>query len=331
MIAFTPRWSRLHSRRRTWRVRLAGYEQAQALAFPWRPLALVHRRPRTFAARTADRAEPSPAPTRPVHVTTHVTQERWRILPGTRLERVVSHVQQMDLHVSHRQFLLMRDARRTFSTATVLRLGAAGKAASQPAHRRLATSRATLPPSLAIADRTVLHSEHRVRLSFHRHLAPAVPYGRRDAVDPVRAPGHGSIAPVVVPAAPVVRDLRAGSVARRLATRAASATHAALHDKPAPPFGAGPPPVPMVVRRPPVDSRQAEAAPIAVGSRAGASTAAVAAAAAEPPQLRAAAWPPVPAPERQLNLDGPAIDRLAEDVMSRIDRRLRIERERRGL
>jgi hypothetical protein len=32
-----------------------------------------------------------------------------------------------------------------------------------------------------------------------------------------------------------------------------------------------------------------------------------------------------------MKLDGPAIDRLAEDVMQRIDRRLRIERERRGL
>jgi hypothetical protein len=32
-----------------------------------------------------------------------------------------------------------------------------------------------------------------------------------------------------------------------------------------------------------------------------------------------------------LALDGPALDRLAEDVMSRIDRRIRIERERRGL
>jgi hypothetical protein len=32
-----------------------------------------------------------------------------------------------------------------------------------------------------------------------------------------------------------------------------------------------------------------------------------------------------------LKLDGPAIDRLAEDVMQRIDRRIRIERERRGM
>lgn len=32
-----------------------------------------------------------------------------------------------------------------------------------------------------------------------------------------------------------------------------------------------------------------------------------------------------------LAFDGPALDRLAEDVMSRIDRRIRIERERRGL
>jgi hypothetical protein len=30
-------------------------------------------------------------------------------------------------------------------------------------------------------------------------------------------------------------------------------------------------------------------------------------------------------------LSGPAIDRLAEDVMHRIERRIRIERERRGL
>jgi hypothetical protein len=32
-----------------------------------------------------------------------------------------------------------------------------------------------------------------------------------------------------------------------------------------------------------------------------------------------------------LALDGPIIDRLAEDVMQRIERRLRIERERRGI
>jgi hypothetical protein len=32
-----------------------------------------------------------------------------------------------------------------------------------------------------------------------------------------------------------------------------------------------------------------------------------------------------------LKLDGPALDRLAEDVMKRIDRRMRIERERRGI
>jgi hypothetical protein len=32
-----------------------------------------------------------------------------------------------------------------------------------------------------------------------------------------------------------------------------------------------------------------------------------------------------------LTFDGPALDRLAEDVMQRIDRRMRIERERRGL
>ena len=36
-------------------------------------------------------------------------------------------------------------------------------------------------------------------------------------------------------------------------------------------------------------------------------------------------------PPAILKLDGPAIDRLAEDVMQRIDRRVRIERERRGL
>jgi hypothetical protein len=30
-------------------------------------------------------------------------------------------------------------------------------------------------------------------------------------------------------------------------------------------------------------------------------------------------------------LDGPAIDRLADNVMQRIERRIRIERERRGL
>jgi hypothetical protein len=32
-----------------------------------------------------------------------------------------------------------------------------------------------------------------------------------------------------------------------------------------------------------------------------------------------------------LALTGPAMDRLAEDVMQRIERRIRIERERRGL
>ena len=36
-------------------------------------------------------------------------------------------------------------------------------------------------------------------------------------------------------------------------------------------------------------------------------------------------------PPGTLKLDGPAIDRLAEDVMQRIDRRIRIERERRGM
>jgi hypothetical protein len=264
-------------------------------------------------------------------VTTHVTRERWRILPGTRLDRVVSHVQQIDLHVSHRQFLLTRDARCTFNTATILRLGSAGKAVPQPVHRHLTTSRATPPPSFAIADRTV-HSEHRVRLSFHRHLATAASYGRPNAVDPVSAPAHGSIAPapIVIPAGPVVRDLRAGPVVRRLARRAVLAADA-LHDTPAAPFGAGPPPVPMVVRRPPVESRQAEAAPVAAGMRARGASAADTAATAEPPQARATAWPHLAAPERQLNLDGAAIDRLAEDVMHRIDRRLRIERERRGL
>jgi hypothetical protein len=65
--------------------------------------------------------------------------------------------------------------------------------------------------------------------------------------------------------------------------------------------------------------------------RARGASAADTAATAEPPQARATAWPHLAAPERQLNLDGAAIDRLAEDVMHRIDRRLRIERERRGL
>lgn len=37
------------------------------------------------------------------------------------------------------------------------------------------------------------------------------------------------------------------------------------------------------------------------------------------------------APAAALKLDGPAIDRLTEDVIERIDRRMRIERERRGL
>jgi hypothetical protein len=32
-----------------------------------------------------------------------------------------------------------------------------------------------------------------------------------------------------------------------------------------------------------------------------------------------------------VTIEGPALDRLAEDVMQRIDRRLRIERERRGM
>jgi hypothetical protein len=44
--------------------------------------------------------------------------------------------------------------------------------------------------------------------------------------------------------------------------------------------------------------------------------------------VRSAAVAP---PAAILKLDGPAIDRLAEDVIQRIDRRLRIERERRGL
>jgi hypothetical protein len=41
--------------------------------------------------------------------------------------------------------------------------------------------------------------------------------------------------------------------------------------------------------------------------------------------VASAVAPPAPA------LSGPAIDRLAEDVMQRIERRIRIERERRGL
>jgi hypothetical protein len=36
-------------------------------------------------------------------------------------------------------------------------------------------------------------------------------------------------------------------------------------------------------------------------------------------------------PARLPVFEGPALDRLADDVMQRIDRRVRIERERRGL
>jgi len=45
-------------------------------------------------------------------------------------------------------------------------------------------------------------------------------------------------------------------------------------------------------------------------------------------ELRPLPPPPAPAP---LVLTGPAVDRLAEDVIARIERRARIERERRGL
>jgi len=40
-----------------------------------------------------------------------------------------------------------------------------------------------------------------------------------------------------------------------------------------------------------------------------------------------------PSPEalRQMILDNPTTERLAEDVLRRVDRRLRIERERRGI
>jgi hypothetical protein len=37
------------------------------------------------------------------------------------------------------------------------------------------------------------------------------------------------------------------------------------------------------------------------------------------------------APPPPLVLTGPVVDRLAEDVIARIERRMRIERERRGL
>jgi hypothetical protein len=244
----------------------------------------------------------------------------------------MSRVQQMDLHVSHRQSLLTRDERRTFNMATILRHASVRNTIAPPAvYRRLATSGATPRPSFAAPDRLARHSDDRVQWFFHPHLVTAAP-GRRDAVDRASVPAPGPIAgaSVVVPVGPVARDLAVRPVARRLMRRAGSVTDAALDAKPAPPFGAGPVPVPMVMRRPPVESRQAEAAPVAVGSRAGAGSAAATAAVAGPPQARATAWPHVPAPQR-LNLDGPAIDRLAEDVMHRIDRRLRIERERRGL
>jgi hypothetical protein len=55
------------------------------------------------------------------------------------------------------------------------------------------------------------------------------------------------------------------------------------------------------------------------------------AAAPEAGAFTAAASRPVvqlPAPAR---LEGPALDRLAEDVIQRIERRIRIERERRGI
>jgi hypothetical protein len=51
------------------------------------------------------------------------------------------------------------------------------------------------------------------------------------------------------------------------------------------------------------------------------------ASAGQTPALRALPAPLPPA----FSLDGPAIDRLADDVMQRIERRLRIERERRGM
>jgi hypothetical protein len=49
--------------------------------------------------------------------------------------------------------------------------------------------------------------------------------------------------------------------------------------------------------------------------------------AVQPSAARALPVPPTPA----FSLDGTAIDRLADDVMQRIERRLRIERERRGM
>ena len=44
-----------------------------------------------------------------------------------------------------------------------------------------------------------------------------------------------------------------------------------------------------------------------------------------------AAGPAAGVPAAVLRLEGPALDRLAEDVMQRIERRVRIERERRGM
>jgi len=88
---------------------------------------------------------------------------------------------------------------------------------------------------------------------------------------------------------------------------------------------------PIVWRRvQPVAKPDAEVQPIA-GGPGSARTAVVARSDSLAPATTTSAPAVAAPPSRPVAFEGPALDRLAEDVMQRIDRRLRIERERRGM
>lgn len=293
----------------------------------------------------------SPRPRRATHARARATTGAWRappliwrrLLPGSTPIAVTRSEQHL-----HRQFF----AALHFHLLHTDGPGAARAATAVTAHEARAMARATPRPHDAPRLITLRRAQtvwtHR---SVHPLRAPAVHRdGTLRSVIDTAAVARGSV-PALSRPAPSTNEAPARQAARRLAQRvhaaapigpariAAATAVRRAHDIHAEVAGDGV--RAFALRSPALVWAKPEPASAAPPTHADAPATSAAAHAAPPPSrtasAAAAALPPAQFQQlardtqRSLLLDASFTDRLADGVLSRVDKRLRIERERRGL
>lgn len=190
--------------------------------------------------------------------------------------------------------------------------------------RTIATAR-THAIALRVEQRTRLLTRHNQSFVFARHTLTE--HSRRAAFSGRLAGTAGAVSPA--PAAhPAAAPAGVERAFRGTATTALAAPRERAHGTALRGAIESPRATPTIWRSPSSPDRAEMPAPLAPGASRGGTAAGDASPALTPARQ---ARSPVSVASAAPRLDSAAMDRLAEDVMTRIERRLRIERERRGL